>query len=176
MNLALETRTGGRRWLWACAGCLTLLAGEPVRAAAPSPCAGLDAQVVLHTEQHRLLLCEQGHPAAEYRVALGRGGAGKQREGDLRTPLGVYPLGPARTSADFGLFLPVGYPTDEQRRRGFTGGDIGIHGPKRGSRWLGSLTTLTDWTRGCIAVGTDSAISELATWVREHHATRIHIL
>lgn len=68
------------------------------------------------------------------------------------------------------------YPTDEQRRHGFTGGDIGIHGPKRGFRWLGSWTRLSDWTRGCIAVGTDDAIQKLVAWVREHHATRIHIL
>lgn len=144
MSLALETRIGGSRWLWACAGSVALLAGEPV-AAAPLPCAGMEAQVVRHANQHRLLLCEQGHPAAEYRVALGRGGTGKQHEGNLKTPLGVYPLGPARTSAEFGLFLPVGCPTDEQRKHGFTGGDIGIHGPKRGFRGLGSLTPLSDW-------------------------------
>ena len=175
MNLDLKRRSARPCWLWACAGSAALLAAEPVTAA-PSPCVGLDAHVVLHTEQHRLQLCENGQPAADYRVALGRGGTGKQREGDLKTPLGVYSLGPARASAEFGLFLPVGYPTDEQRRRGLTGGDIGIHGPKRGFRWLGSLTTLSDWTRGCIAVSTDDAIQRLAAWVREHHATRIHIL
>ena len=106
MNLALQMRTGGLRWLWACAGGAALLTSEPVTAA-PLSGASLDAQVVLHTQQHRLLLCEQGQPVTEYRVALGRGGAGEQREGDLKTPLGVYSLGLARTSAEFGLFLPA---------------------------------------------------------------------
>lgn len=98
-------------------------------------------------------------------VALGRGGLDKKREGDGRTPKGAYPLGAPRPSARFHRFVPVGYPTPEQRAQGLTGGDIGIHGPHAAFRPLGSLTTWVDWTEGCIAVGSRSEIEEVAAWV-----------
>jgi len=96
-------------------------------------------------------------------------GVGKQRQGDARTPLGHYGLGPPRGSQNFHIFVPVQYPTPAQARMGFTGSAIGIHGPPRG--W--SLTELAalvarDWTIGCIAVETDADIEAVAAWIRRH--------
>jgi murein L,D-transpeptidase YafK len=78
-------------------------------------------------------------------------------------------------SERFGTFVPISYPTAEQRRRGFTGSDIGIHGPDRRFRRLGRLTTWADWTAGCIAVGSDDEIDEIALWVEQHEPSEILI-
>src|SRR5438445_459722 len=104
--------------------------------------------VVVDASARRLQLCEDGNPAREFRVALGAGGLEKRRQGDQRTPIGEYPLAPGRSSSQFHTFLHVGYPTGEERARGYTGGDIGVHGPGRSFRYLGSLSTLSDWTAG----------------------------
>jgi hypothetical protein len=147
---------------------LLLLIAVPVRA---DPCAGESAALLV--QDHRLLVCDAGRTAAEYAVALGRGGPAKQRSGDGRTPSGRYPLGAPRPSAEYGTFIPVGYPTAAQRARGFSGGDIGVHGPRRGMRWAHGLNAAIDWTRGCIALTSDEAVAALARWVRIHPAASI---
>ncbi len=101
------------------------------------------------------------------RVALGRGGLDKMREGDGRTPIGTYPLGAPRPSPRFGTFIPIGYPTPEQCARGLTGGSVGIHGPARGATWLGALSTFIDWTAGCVATASDDDVALVAAFVRE---------
>jgi hypothetical protein len=139
------------------------------------PCQGRGAAVVVRTGEHALMLCDGGVQHARYRVALGAGGVDKRREGDERTPLGAYALGTPRASKSYGTFVPVGYPTQEQARLGFTGGAIGIHGPHRGFSALSSLNTVTDWTAGCIAVGSDAEIQAIAAWVRGRPHSRVHI-
>ncbi len=110
-------------------------------------------------------LCENGVAVRVFRVALGRGGIRKRKEGDKKTPLGVYPLGTPQPSNRFGLFIPIGYPTKEQAAAGLTGTDVGIHGPDQQFAWLGEATLWSDWTAGCVAVSTDAAIQAIATWV-----------
>ena len=108
-----------------------------------------------------------------FRVSLGRGGTGKAREGDNRTPLGVYPLGTPQPSSRFGTFIPFGYPTEAQAAAGLTGGDVGIHGPDRPYAWLGPANVLFDWTAGCVAVSSDAAIQTIAAWVTAKRAASI---
>lgn len=103
---------------------------------------------------------------ATFHVALGRGGTDKRRKGDGRTPLGTYALGAPRTSIQFGVFIPMDYPTPEQAARGFTGGELGIHGPPRGLTEPEYPTTGVDWTQGCIATGVDADIEVIAEFVR----------
>jgi hypothetical protein len=114
-----------------------------------NPCRGGEASLVVDTRQRGLFLCEGGQPLERFAVAIGRGGTGKEKRGDLRTPLGAYPLGAPRPSPRYGIFIPVGYPTPEQRRLGLTGTAVGIHGPARPLRWLGSLNTIYDCTCLC---------------------------
>jgi murein L,D-transpeptidase YafK len=154
-----------------CLLCATLAA--PARAA--PPCEGRAAAIVVRAADHRLSLCDAGRPTAELPVALGRAGTGKRAAGDNRTPLGTYPLGAPRPSKEFGTFVPVGYPTPDQRRQGLSGGDIGVHGPKRRFAWAGRLNAGVDWTRGCIAVATDEAIALVVRWVKRHPGALIHI-
>jgi len=144
------------------------------RRTATDPCSSPDTAIVVVVPDHSMWLCERGHAQARYRVAVGGGGAGKMVEGDGKTPLGTYGLGTPRPSARFGLFIPVAYPTEEQKRQGFTGRDVGIHGPDRRCRWAGGLNSLFDWTAGCIALGSDDELQQVAAFVRERRPN-IHI-
>lgn len=119
-------------------------------------------------------LCD-GPNAHGYRIRLGMGGVGKEKEGDQKVPLGRYPLSKPRASAKYGLFIPIGYPTAEQRAQGFTGGAVGIHGPGRAWRWLGTLNNLFDTTDGCLGVATDAEMAAVAEWVRMKRAASIVI-
>jgi L,D-peptidoglycan transpeptidase YkuD (ErfK/YbiS/YcfS/YnhG family) len=134
------------------------------------------AVIQVDTNARVLCLCRSGYEDAVFRVALGRRGVDKTREGDARTPRGRYSLSPATSSARYHLFLPVGYPTPEQVDRGFTGSAIGVHGPHIAFAWLGHSTTWIDWTLGCIAVGTRSQVEHLARWVADNGVREIVIL
>ncbi len=152
-----------------------LLLPEPGPARRRNPCRSDEASVVVETRQRGLFLCDGGEPLERFTVAIGRGGTGKQARGDLRTPLGSYPLGAPRASRRFGIFIPVGYPTPEQQRQGLTGTAIGIHGPARPLRWLGPLNTFYDWTAGCVVVGSDAEMDRIAGWVLRRRPALVEI-
>jgi murein L,D-transpeptidase YafK len=143
--------------------------------ASSDPCDGYDAAIIVDTSNHTLLMCRDNQLRGLHRVALGRGGLGKQAKGDGKTPIGDYELSRPRYSAQYRLFIPVRYPNDSQKSKGFSGGDIGIHGPHRKFLWLGKDSADADWTFGCIAVGTDEEIMEVGRWVNEQNITRIVI-
>src|SRR5262245_22054744 len=98
----------------------------------PRPCAPSEPAVVVDARRQQIPLLHAGKAESTFAVARGTRGVGKQREGDSKTPLGHYGLGPPRASKNFHIVVPVGYPTTAQARVGFTGGAIGIHGPPRG--------------------------------------------
>jgi len=134
------------------------------------------SHVEVELAAHRLLLCRAGTAASAYKVALGRGGVGKKAAGDLKTPLGDYTLGAPKDSAKFYKFIPISYPSELQKKVGFTGADVGIHGPHRYFAWLGSLTTKLDWTQGCIALGSDKEVDEVASFLSAFSVSRISLL
>jgi L,D-peptidoglycan transpeptidase YkuD (ErfK/YbiS/YcfS/YnhG family) len=141
----------------------------------PSPCLPGETGVVVVVRDHQLALCERGRFVARYPVALGSGGVGKRRQGDAKTPLGVYPLGTPRASQSFGTFVPVGYPTPAQKKLGYTGFAVGIHGPPRGSTVTSPLNTAFDWTLGCIAVGSDAEMDAISAWLRRQRTAGVRI-
>jgi murein L,D-transpeptidase YafK len=124
--------------------------------------------VAVFTQKRELWLCRSGVETARVRIALGRGGNGKRRKGDRRTPVGTYALGTPRPSAFYGTFIPIDYPTRDQARRGHSGQDLGIHGPPRGLGEPDWPTTAVDWTLGCIATGTDSDVEAVAAFVSRY--------
>jgi L,D-peptidoglycan transpeptidase YkuD (ErfK/YbiS/YcfS/YnhG family) len=140
------------------------------------PCPSSGAVVQVDTSTHVLCLCRNGQVEGRFLSTLGRGGVDKRQEGDGRTPLGRYSLAAARPSSRYHLFLPVGYPTEAQRLRGFSGSAIGLHGPHVAFAWLRHATLWVDWTQGCIAVATASEVEQIARWVRQVGATEILIL
>jgi len=154
---------------------VTLAASGLCYAAKANPCEGHETSLLVDTNKHKLWLCQEGKPVGEYKVAIGKGGIDKGEEGDNKTPLGEYSIGEPRPSSRFGIFIPIGYPTQEQVLKGYTGNDVGLHGPYDFLKWLAEVTTRSDWTRGCIAVGTYKAISEVARWVKQRKVAKILI-
>jgi hypothetical protein len=151
-----------------------VLAGSAVWARTgitPPPCPRSGTVVIVDVSLRTLCLCQGGESRGVFRVAVGRGGVGKRTEGDGKTPLGAFALSEARPSSRFGLFLPVGYPNADQLRMGYTGSDIGVHGPHRLFSLLRHATLWFDWTAGCIAVATQGDIETIAAWV---HSTGAH--
>ncbi len=122
--------------------------------------------VVVEKSMHRLILFKDGQALRTYRVALGRGGLEpKAREGDARTPEGTYFIDHRNPHSCCHLALHISYPNNADvaaaRARGIkAGGDIEIHGLKRGLGWLGRFHWVVDWTHGCIAV-TDTEMDEI---------------
>jgi murein L,D-transpeptidase YafK len=126
-------------------------------------------------DEHQLTLCEQGKVVETFGVRLGRGGIGKTRSGDGKTPTGTYPLGTPRPSKRYGMFIPIGYPTADQRKRGFTGGAVGVHGPDRRVKWLGRLVNSFDTSDGCVGLAKDDEMETIARWIRKASAHTIEL-
>ena len=152
-----------------------LLGGCDKAAHATPVCSAPDFRIVVHLKEHVLLLCEKDQTAGTFGVRLGSSGTGKSREGDHKTPIGEYGLGEPRPSKSFGTFIPIGYPTDEQRKAGFTGGAVGVHGPHRWIKWLGSLVNTFDSSDGCVGVATDGEIERISNWVRTASVKKIEL-
>lgn len=144
-------------------------------AAENNPCNGQNTSVVINTDSRKMYLCKNNKLHQEFKIAIGKKGTGKQKEGDKKTPLGEYSLGNPRDSSRFGTFIPVGYPTPEQKKQEFSGSDVGIHGPFRLFKWFGSINTWMNWTQGCVAVGSDAEISSIAQWVKDNKINRVVI-
>jgi murein L,D-transpeptidase YafK len=93
--------------------------------------------IVVDTRRSRLYLYrnDDGKPrfVADYYVSSGKNGALKAREGDERTPVGVYHVTaslPRQKLADFygdGAF-PINYPNEWDRMQGRNGHGIWLHG------------------------------------------------
>lgn len=93
--------------------------------------------VVVNLATSRLYLYEnragQLNLLANYYISMGTGGAGKQREGDRKTPIGVYHIVdwvPGERLADlYGTgALPLNYPNIWDQALGRTGHGIWLHG------------------------------------------------
>jgi len=154
---------------------LLVLSSLPTPAAESAPCQGLDNALIVDTSSHTMWMCQKSNAIARFRVAIGQCGVKKRSEGDKKTPEGAFDLGMPRPSSKFRLFIPIGYPNTEQSSKGYSGGSIGIHGPHRGSLWLGKDSATVDWTNGCIAVGTDEEILTVAHWVKDQGVKKVII-
>jgi L,D-peptidoglycan transpeptidase YkuD (ErfK/YbiS/YcfS/YnhG family) len=156
------------------AGALAAVAYRAVGHAAPAmDCPPAKAIAIVDTSRHVLTMCDAGVIVGQHSVRIGKNGVGKTAEGDGKTPLGTYPLGPPRASAEYGTFIPIDYPTAEQRRTGFTGSAIGIHGPMRHLRWAGRFVNLVDTTDGCVGIATDEEMLQLEHWIRVRNVPTI---
>jgi len=93
--------------------------------------------LVVDSKRSRLYVYEndKGRPrfVADYYVTLGKQGIAKMREGDQKTPLGVYHVTanlPRKKLTDFygsGAF-PINYPNEWDKRLGRNGHGIWLHG------------------------------------------------
>lgn len=170
-----------------------------VRAALLAACVLLGASAVaeplvwVHVDsRQRTLSVMKGAEIVEvfYDVAFGRGGVAPfRREGDGKTPSGVFHISWINPHSDYYLFFGLDYPgtahaEEAYRRQAIDqrtyhaildargrgelppqdtplGGHIGIHGV---GRYDPEDHRLFNWTMGCVAL-TDRQIDALARWV-----------
>jgi len=123
-------------------------------------------------------LRRSGQVLKTYKIALGGEPVGpKTRQGDHRTPEGVYVIDSRNSQSQFHRSLHVSYPNVEDKERArklgtSPGGDIFIHGLPNGYGFVGAAHSARDWTDGCLAV-TDQEIEEI--WRLVGNGTPIEI-
>jgi len=123
-------------------------------------------RILIEKGKRRLTLLAKGRVIKTYRIALGGNPIGpKERQGDNKTPEGIYTIDSRVLDSRYHMALHISYPNEKDRKRArrlgvSPGGDIMIHGIKNGFSMVGELHTGSDWTKGCIAV-TDEEIEEI---------------
>jgi murein L,D-transpeptidase YafK len=123
-------------------------------------------KIVVEKSARKMILYEGDGVMREYRVALGGQPVGpKRRQGDQKTPEGLYKVDYKLPASHYHLALHISYPNaadrEHARRLGVNpGGDILIHGLANKYAYLGADHRMTDWTLGCIAV-TNPEIEEI---------------
>lgn len=124
------------------------------------PAQQLSDHILIEKQARKLTLFKEGDVIAIYNVRLGFSPVGhKIREGDGKTPEGLYQIDRRNDRSAFHLSLGLNYPTAAQKaaasEKGIDpGSDIFIHGQPNG---LGDSPDLIgglpyDWTEGCIAL------------------------
>jgi len=93
--------------------------------------------IVVDTQKSRLYLYQNdnGRPrfVADYYISHGKLGAEKRREGDKKTPVGVYHVTSSLSPKAVGDFygtgaFPINYPNEWDKRQGRNGHGIWLHG------------------------------------------------
>ncbi len=112
--------------------------------------------ILIEKAARKMTLFQNGQPVRVYSIALGFGPIGdKVREGDGKTPEGLYKIDRRNPQSSFHLSLGINYPLPEDLQRaregGYSaGGDIFIHGQP--NRLPDNRKYAGDWTAGCIAL------------------------
>ena len=171
--------------LLALAGGLALLWLPPAFPPAPPPtrpegAARLSspvARILIEKSARRMTVFQRDGAPRRFAIALGFAPEGdKTRQGDGRTPEGIFRIDRLNRASAYHLSLGLDYPQARHREAAREagqdpGGDIMIHGQPNqlpeGTRLAG------DWTAGCIAV-TNAEIEEI--FAHAAIGTRVEIL
>lgn len=185
-GLALPLLTGGCGSLNASLNStLGSLFGAPARpATAPTPAAPpakpqLADEVVVYKSKRVLELRSHGQTFDTFPIALGEHWQGpKRRQGDGRTPEGIYRIDGRSMQTRWTRELHISYPDANDRARASAahvepGGAIYIHGMPASYGPYDPPLWVKDWTEGCIAVG-NAAIVKI--WNAVPDGTPIDIL
>ena len=115
-------------------------------------------KILVVKSERRLYLFRGPEVLRSYRVSLGLNPRGhKEREGDFRTPEGMYRLTNRNRRSAYFLSIKISYPARDDlmraRANGWeVGGQIMIHGLPNNPSHAEDYYTTTDWTDGCIAL------------------------
>ena len=115
-------------------------------------------KILVLKSARQLQLISNGKPIKTYRISLGKQPKGaKTREGDKRTPEGLYWIDWRKKSEKFNLAMHISYPNisdaAQARREGVSPGSmIMIHGTPDTADNPEDLFHTLDWTDGCIAM------------------------
>ncbi len=161
------------------------LFGPPARPVAtfvpptPPPQPQLADEVIVYKSKRVLELKSRGKTFASFPIALGEHSRGpKRRQGDGRTPEGIYRIDGRSMRTRWSRELHISYPDAEDRAQAARehvspGGDIYIHGMPANYGPYDPPLWVKDWTEGCIAVG-NAAIVKI--WDAVPDGTPIDIL
>ena len=133
---------------------------EEMTAKLDKPAVNLPVDYVLVKKAKRELYLYAGPDLIKtYKIALGKKPIGqKQKEGDSKTPEGLYTLDWRNPHSKFYRSIHVSYPNKSQARTAKEagidpGGAIMIHGqPNDWSERIKLTFSSNDWTEGCIAL------------------------
>ncbi len=120
--------------------------------------------IAIEKSKYRLTLYYQGKAIKSYPVVFGDNPVGdKFREGDYKTPEGVFKIRDLYPHQKWSKFIWIDYPNEESwtkhlqaKQKGkinwtsSIGGEIGIHGVPQGSDYL--IEDRKNWTWGCISL------------------------
>lgn len=149
----------------------------PVPPQPPQP--RLADEIVVLKDRHVLELKSHGKIFESFPIALGEHARGpKRRQGDGRTPEGVYRIDGRSMRTRWTRELHISYPDQNDRARAQAehvdpGGAIYIHGMPADYGPYDPPLWIRDWTEGCIAVG-NAAIVKI--WDAVPDGTPINIL
>ncbi|WGI22164.1 L,D-transpeptidase family protein [Amylibacter sp. IMCC11727] len=125
-------------------------------------------QVLVDKTARKMWLLHGTKALKEYDVDLGFAPKGhKFKEGDGRTPEGVYRIDRRNPNSAFHLSIGISYPNNADRAKARAagvspGGDIFIHG----GPVLFADKNKADWTAGCISV-TNKEMEEIYAMVKD---------
>jgi murein L,D-transpeptidase YafK len=135
-------------------------------------------RIVVEKSKRTLTLRHGSKILKSYKVALGAQPVGaKDRQGDHKTPEGIYSVDAKNPNSQFYKALHLSYPSRADRANArklgvSPGGDVEIHGLGSKWGWLGAKHRLTDWTDGCVAL-TNEEIDEIDPLVKVGTAVEI---
>lgn len=139
----------------------------PIPRPLPVPDAPLTGQIdriLIEKSARRMTVWRDGRRLKTYEIALGFNPTGdKTRQGDGKTPEGIFRVNRRNDRSAYHLSLGIDYPQISHKERARVagvdpGGDIFIHGQPN-QRPDGEVLK-GDWTAGCIAVA-DAEIGEV---------------
>lgn len=122
-------------------------------------------RIVVRKKDRILSLLDRGRVLKTYKVALGGDPVGpKTKNGDHKTPEGIYVLDRRNEHSHYYRSLHISYPNAEDRARAAKagaepGGDIMVHGRRTG--WVGSVANVAFRTEP-----TDVSRSQMKRWMR----------
>lgn len=120
--------------------------------------------IIVDAKLHRLFLYQQSSSGLQkiddFYISVGRKGMGKQVEGDLKTPIGIYRIDGWKPGTDLpDLYgegaLTLNYPNAWDKKQGKTGNGIWLHGTPQNTYTREPLAS-----RGCVVL-TNPAVKKL---------------
>jgi murein L,D-transpeptidase YafK len=135
-------------------------------------------RVLIVKSERKLYLLQQGRILKSADIALGLMPKGhKEREGDFRTPEGLYFLEARNPESDYFLSIKISYPNDRDRSHARAqgvdpGGQIMIHGQPNLPKFDERRYQGWDWTDGCIAVSNSDMVD---IWLMTRESLPIEI-
>lgn len=121
-------------------------------------------RILIEKSARQMVVYRDGKALKTYKIALGFAPEGdKRREGDGKTPEGIFKIDRRNDGSAYHLSLGINYPRPADRARAAAegispGGDIFIHGQP--NQVPSGFKVPGDWTAGCIAI-TNTEIKEL---------------